>query len=341
MVFNRESEAVFDLAVLALPAMMAEFGPEEKAKKLVLESIAKCKTIICKQCTHENKIPSDEKRMFLCSKCRKEIWITAGSNFHGVKLFFLRLAIIRLQEMGICINPNQAARLFRVSYSTTNRVFKQLGISVLSKLQGHGSELPSEYAISIVSRRTRLTPAEKPPVEEEFEMQKKHRNDERAQTLCNGSEINTPELSELELLILELLDSNPLTLDELIQKTKAECSSVFVSITFLELRGAIEAKDGNRFVRSNSAKLQNKQGYERAQSLAGGFNSFVKDYFQGIGRKNLQIYSSFHWLAYDRKTWSINSLRDLFIAHPYISHQDILDFVTPLTFSIVPRFDSS
>lgn len=340
MVFNRESEAVFELAVRALPTLRAEFGPEEKSRRIVLQKLAERKTIVCSHCKHENKITSTRMRMFLCRKCRKEIWLTARTQFHKAKLFFVRLAILRLHEMGICINPNQAARLLGASYSTISHIYKQIGITVQSKLPENACEVKTENALSVVSRRTRLTPAEKPAFEEEYEMQKKF---ERAEAECNSdvpNNSNLPDLSELELLILELVSKSPLSIDELVQKTNADCSAVSVRLTLLELRGFIECRIGNLFARANSIHLNEKKADEKQQRLSEGFCSFIKDYYQGIGRKNLQIYSSFHWLAYDRKTWSNDRLRDLFIAYPYVSYQEILDYVTPLTFKIVSRFDS-
>jgi len=340
MVFNRESEAVFELAMRALPALRAEFGPEEKSRTIVLQKLAERQNILCPHCKHDNKITSTELRMFLCCRCRKEIWVTARTQFHKAKLFFARLAILRLQEMGICINPNQASKLLGVSYSAVSNIYKQMGITVQSRFPENACEIITEFAISVVSRRTRFTPAEKPAFEEEFEMQKKFQIEETASDsdLLDNSAL--PNLTELELLILELVSKNPVSFDELVQKINADCRSVSVGITFLELRGIIERRVGNLFARANSFHLKNKKDNDRQRSLSESFCSFVRDYFQGVGRKNLQIYSSFHWLAYDRKTWSINTLRDLFIDHPYVSYQEILDYVTPPTFKIVARYDS-
>ncbi len=341
MVFNRESESAFELALRALPALKAEFGPEEKARKIVFQLLAERKIIVCSQCSYENKIPSSEFRMFRCCKCRKEVWVTARTQFHKARLFFVRLAILRLHEMGICINPNQAAVLLRASYAAVSNIYKQLGITVSSRIPESACEVLTESAIPIVSRRTRFTPAEKAPFQEEFEMQQKLKDETSSAISSTHTEQGFPEMSELEVLILELIGRNSISFEELLSKTNAESRALSVSITLLELRGVLEARNGSFFKRSLSVHIQIPQFDDRQTHAIESFCSFIKDYFQGVGRKNLQIYSSFHWLAYDRKTWSKNSLRDLFIAHPYISYQEILEYVTPLAFKIVPRFNTS
>lgn len=341
MVFNRESESAFELALRALPALKAEFGPEEKARKIVFQLLAERKTIVCSQCGCKNKIPSIELRMFLCCKCRKEIWVTARTQFHKARLFFVRLAILRFHEMGICINPNQAAILLGVSYAAVSNIYKQLGITVSSRIPESACEVLTENAMPIINRRTRFTPAEKAPFEEEFEMQQKFTDETSSAVLSTQNAPGFPELSELEVLILELIAKNSLSFEELLINTEADSKALSVSITFLELRGLLEVRNGSFFKRSLSIHLQRPQADDRQKHAIESFCSFIKDYFQGVGRKNLQIYSSFHWLAYDRKTWSVNTLRDLFIAHPYVSYQEILEYVTPLTFKIVPRFNTS
>lgn len=340
MSFSEESEAAWILACQALPQLMAEFGPEERARIIVLNDLAKRKVIICFHCKRENEIPSAEERVFLCKKCRKEIWVTARTNYHRAQLFFPRLAIIRLFEMGISLNPNQAAELLRISYDTANRIYKQVGISVISQFPDTAVEVPSAGALPIFCRRTNQTPAQKPPFEEEFEMQRNHQ-EQNSQTISESASLpGMPELSELELLILEILSDTPVGLDQLLEKTLQDSSSLLSALTFLELRGLILSQPGNRFTKAKSMPIS-LDCDERKKSLVESFNFFVKDHYQGIGRKNSQIFSSFFWLAHDRKTWRKNSLRKLFASHPYISYQDILDFVTPLSFKIVPCFNTS
>lgn len=340
MGFSEESDAALILACQALPHLVAEFGPEERARSIVLKDLAERKVIICFHCKSENEIPSAELRMFLCKKCRKEIWVTARTNYHKAQLFFPRLAIIRFFEMGISLNPNQAAELLRISNDTANRIYKQVGISVISKFPENAVEVPSAAALSIFSRRTNQTPAQKPPFEEEFEMQRKNQ-EQNSQAISESTSLpGMPELSELELLILEILSDISVGFDQLSVQTLQNSSSLTSALTLLELRGLVLSQPGNRFIKAKSMPI-NVDFDEGKKSLVESFNFFVKDHYQGIGRKNSQIYSSFFWLAYDRKTWQKNSLRKLFTAHPYISYQDILDFVTPLTFKIVSCFNTS
>lgn len=340
MSVKRPADIAYELAQAALPALLAEFGPEAKAKSIVLGKLAQREIIVCAHCRAENKIPSEEIRMFLCCECRKQIWVTADTNFRGVRLFFVRLGIMRLQEMGICINANQASKLFGVSYNTVSRFYKKLGISVISLMPDRCVEVPTSFSISVVCRRTRQTQAEKAPFEEEFEMQKNAAESPDSPFRMSIDALNST-LSELELQILEMLKDKTVSLEELVAEIKASSASISSALTMLELSGHIKASFGNKFSLANSLSLKNLDCGEKEKAIAESFNQFIKDYFQGIGRKNLQVYSSFNWFAFDRNFWSINRLRDFFITFPYIPYEEILDFVTPLTFKIVPRFDSS
>lgn len=341
MSFSEASKAALALAIQAMPGIKAEFGPEEKAQSIALNDIAKRKFLICGQCKSKNKIPKTDLRMFLCTKCRKEIWITANTNYHKAKKFFARLAIMRLKEMGIIVTPNDAARLLSVTTDTVSRIYKQVGIVVISRFPKRAVEVPSEYALTVYTRRTILTPAGKPPFEEEFEMQRQHQAQEPQPQSVSISQSDMPDLSELELLIFAIISKNPIHFDQLAERSQLQTHTLSSALTFLELRGLIQAQAGNKFTRANSLFIKNANASEKEKSIVESFNYFVKENFQGIGRKYGQVYSSFFWLANDRKTWRKNSLRKLYAAHPYVSYQDILDFVTPLTFKVVPRFNTS
>lgn len=341
MGFNDESDAIFELAAQVLPALLAEFGPEERARQIVLEELAERKTIICRRCKHENKIQRNDQRMFLCKKCRKQIWLTARTSFHKVELFFPRLAVIRLYEMGLCINANQARRLFGISSSTAGLIVKTAALIASSKLPDTACEVPTEYSISIVCRRTNQTPAQKPPLEEEYALQNEERRNGDSPD-GNGDNDHLPKMSELELLLFEMVSATPIDFEQLVMSTNAECGKISAALTMLELYGSIQSCPGNKFIRANSMSIGENGADEKQASQAQGFNYFIKDYFQGIGRKYIQLYSCLYWLAFDRKTWQINSLRKLFMIHPHVSYQEILDYVTPLSFKLVPRlFDTS
>jgi DNA-binding transcriptional regulator YhcF (GntR family) len=341
MSFSEQSRAAAVLARRAMPGIRAEFGPEAKARSIALKDVSKRKFLICFHCKCKNRIPKSDSRMFLCKECRKEIWITARTNYHKAKKFFPRLAIMRLKEMGITPTATETAKLLRVTTDTVNRIYKQLGIVVISCFPKNAVEVPTEYAITVYTRRTILTPAGKPPFEEEFEMQRQHQRQDAQVDSRNIPLPGMPDLSELELQILEIISENPIHFDQLALRSQLQAPTLSSALTFLELRGLIQAEAGNKFARANSLLIKNACRSEKEKSIVKSLNYFVKDHYQGIGRKYAQVYSSLCWLASDRKTWRKNSLRKLYAAHPYVSSQDILDYVTPLTFKVVPCFNTS
>ena len=177
MVYNDASKSNYAKAARALRQMDAEIGSELNYKRLALADIAERKTIICR-CTHENEIPRSDTRVFSCAKCSKEVWLTANTFYHKVRLFRPRIVIIRWFEMGITISANQAKELLAVSNHTVNLIYKQLSIVVRTQMSEDIVEVPSSLCTAIISRRSTETPKGEHPVAEELSF----RNQEEVKT---------------------------------------------------------------------------------------------------------------------------------------------------------------
>lgn len=330
MVFTDVSEASFAQARVALRKLDAQYGSEAGYMQSVLEDLASRETIICNQCFFENKIEYTEERMQLCSKCRKEIWHTAETFYHKVRLFRPRVVIREIYQQGITISVNQAAELLDVANGTAALVFKQLGIVVSRLNSSNGVQVPTQFCTSVVSRRSTETPAREPPVAEEFELRRKLQEESKASEVV--PEVNL-DLNEPQQKLLESLSHEPILFEELSRKTNLEPAELTSQLMFFELNGIAESCPGNKFKLADSLNLAGAftDPYQlaKAQSIAKTFAYFIKDYFQGVSRKYLQIYASIHRLSVDRKSFPPNSLRKLCAAHSHISYEDILAYVTP------------
>lgn len=314
-------------AVLTLKDLDDEFGSESGYRSAALRDINKRESVICKKCDLENKIPSLDLRSMHCKGCKSIIWLTADTFYHKVRLFRPRVVIMRWFEMGIIVSANQAAKLLTVSNDTVNLIYKQVGIVVSKLMLDNIVEEPSSNCVDIMDRRSIETPAREPAVAEEFEIQATMKK-------CLGQDANSDikdaiQLEEDEKIALDVL-SEKMSFDQISELLKMEPSDLTRILMSLELKGLIKAMPGSKFIRNDlSVSAQSKTKPENKMSIATTFMYFVKDYFQGVSRKYLQLYVSLHWLSFDRIRWETKALRKACASHPHISYEETLSYVTP------------
>lgn len=300
------SKAEYEKALKVLPIYEVELGTEDECAARVLNDISKCGYKVCGQCGFQNPLQQIKERYFLCQKCKKEVWITADTLFHGAQIFKARLIVIRLFEDGIMLNVNQAATLTGVSNDMMRTFYKTLGMCVKSQTGECSIEISSSHCIEIFSRRSRETPARKHPSAEEFDL---------AENEIFESEIEqtnlTADLTDSESSVLSLIESEPISFDQLLEKSNQQAKDLSVTIVSLSLSGLILQLPGDRFVKIDKPKRKDlaKPEEDRGHiSIANSINQFVKDLFQGISRKNLQIYAMLHWVYKDRERWTRDSI---------------------------------
>lgn len=338
MTVSDVSKANFAKAQRVLRELDAEFGSEEGYERAVLEDLAKRETIICKQCSFENKIRSKAERKQRCCKCKKQISLTAKTFYHKTHKFRPRVVIQTILEKGIVICPNQAAKLLSVSSDTTSRIYKQLAIVVSKRISKRAMNVPTLFCTSIVCRRSRETPRREHPVAEEIELQREQMK--KLSPLPTGF-----DLTEQQKQVLQLISHDPIAFEQLSNQSLQDAAELTSHLMYLELHGMVQSCPGNKFKLSSSHNLTgiliDPGQVARAESRAQSFAYFIKDFFQGVSRKYLQIYASIHWVSVDRRSFPIGSLRKLCASHPHIPYEEILAFVTPLTVRLVPDFNTS
>ena len=341
MVCNDASKAEFAKAQVLLQILDAEYGSELGYERAALADIANRKTVICKQCNFENKIESKEQRMQHCQKCKKEIWLTADTFYHKARLFRPRFVIPHIFEHGIVISINQAAKLLDVSNDTAKLVYGQTGIVLTERIAEHAVDVPSQYCIEVVCRRSTETPAREPPVAEERAVQQKLK-EERAD--CEP-DFEFGNLNEQQQQVMTTLSDEPASFEHLSEKTNLSSAELTSQLMHLELLGLVQSCPGNKYKLSASICLigavNDPAQLAKAEALAKTFAYFIKDYFQGVSRKYLQIYASLHWILLERSRFPKYSLRKLFASHSHISYEEILAYVTPPIVLMATRFNTS
>lgn len=337
MANTERSKANWIVAKRAMPHIHAKLGTEADCKQRALNALAKQSEIHCQrsECGHKNKIPIPIKRTFKCEKCRKEISLTAKTYFHGVQKFKPRLIIMELQELGITLSANQLSKLTGVSTDTIGLALKSLALAALIEMGTEAISIPTALCLNAIGRRTKKTPTDEPPISEEFSYQQQMRASSK-----NQSNTILPTLTKEEELVFTHLTKEPKSFDQLFLETQLGASSLGASLMTLELKGCLERKFGDRFISAEISQISISLiefNSECDQGVAQTLVNFIKDFFQSIGRKNLQLYSVLEWFSKDRKRWSKDSLLSLCASSRRITYEDTLEYVTPLVFLAAPE----
>ncbi len=347
MSYSERSQANWNLAVEARREIDAKFGSEENCRLIVLAKIAECQKINCRRCGYENDIPTALVRKFLCKNCKKEISLTARTLFHGAQKFRYRLVMLELIARGIVLSANQQAEITDVTNDTINKFLQKLALGAVGQMKDCAEEILSEFCQPAVSRRTRQTPAGEPPYAEEIALQKAVKAQPKQESKSEDS--NSEVLSESEKSIFEMLSTStsPIPFDELCKSSKVSLGELSSSLMSLELKGLVDRKPGDKYEISkkqrlaNSLSISNPKTIERQQRHAKTLTYFVKDHYQGIGRKYEQLYSALYWFYHDRKRWTFDSLLEFCVSTEYIHSKEILDYITPLSFKVIMQFGTS
>ena len=332
MPFNLLGQQNFLRAKQLLEEFDAIHIDERICQAISLQWCIKLGFIACAYCNHHQVVTGELQRMYLCAKCRKEIWVTAGTFFDHVRKFRPYLAAIYLYEHGVILSASDQSKLLCISQSTADKITKKLAILVTESMQYSKVQVSSDQLTTLVSRRSTETPARQTPIAEEEELQKRLALNKPKR---NTQQSKSPAMSRAESALFDLLSDEPESFQTLIELSKLTCSELSASITLLELRGLAKYLPGDRFIRTNEP-LQKAQAVINSikknckhKKLINRFIRFVKERFQGVSRKYLQLYAAIFHVHEDRKRWGSESILRLCARSRHISTHEIKQFITP------------
>ncbi|HNB23780.1 MAG TPA: hypothetical protein PKZ32_15300 [Candidatus Melainabacteria bacterium] len=308
-------------------------NPDERiCEALSLQWCCKAEFIVCSHCNHQQNISGDLRRMYLCSKCSKQIWVTAGTFFDHVRKFRPYLATMYIYERGVILSASDLSKLLGVSLSMASLISKKITFLISEILETSGREVLSSTLSAVVCRRSIETPQRQHPLAEEVEIRKELALRENN---VQQPESKMPEMSRAEAELLELLSEIPMTFSEICQRMRIDCPTASATIVFLELRDLITCIHGDRYVRkdkeASDAKnsIEKDKGKTKYAKMVNRFIKFVEERFQGISRKYLQLYLALFWIFMDRKRWGPNSILSFCTSSKHVPYQKILAYLTP------------
>lgn len=341
----------------AFLAFCARFPDEAACRSHVLHAILRLGKIICQNCNFPNQHEDASQRSFRCAKCKKLVWITAGTNFEQVELFRPWLAAQWLMEAGIKVNPFQLSKLFECNYSTAHTISKTINYQLASLMSEDSQSVPSAAFAAAFYRRSRETPAGEHPVEEERRAQdlaaerhqkSKAKSDSSMRRFLQpqaATEVNaTVELSDDEQRVFSFIDGEPIHFDSLCELTDLPAENLSVLLMSLVLKNAIRNEFGDKYTRQNLVTLLRsdvwpKTAISSKSSSSGKVKAILKHIramYQGISRKYLQLYVANFLFFENLEDWRGGKLLDLLIKTRKVKYDRILEYVTELQVSIAP-----
>lgn len=331
MPFNLRGREDLLKAIVLLKEFDTMNADERICEALSLQWCCKIGFVVCAHCDHHQITTGEIRRMYLCQRCSKEIWVTAGTFFDHVRKFRPYLATIFLYERGVILSVSSLSKLLGISLSMAALISKKIALLVSEILRSSKRDVQSSMLSSLVCRRTTETPQRQHPVAEEVEVQKSlSLLAEKRQKKTS----NPPELSLIESQVLELLSETPISFSEICERMRLDCPTASATIVFLELRELATCLPGDKYIRSMQSKQDVKHAYERRKNankhsaITHSFIKFVEERYQGVGRKYLQLYVALFWIFIDRKRWGPDTILNFCARSRHVPYRKILDFVT-------------
>ncbi|MBX9938143.1 MAG: hypothetical protein K2Y32_02765 [Candidatus Obscuribacterales bacterium] len=284
----------------------------------------------CSRC-HSEETEVQAGRKLVCNSCRKTRQVTAGTLFQGVKKVRAWLFAIWIIENSFYVSSKWLGEAIGVAQSSALQIIKTtLLILEKDKFEGSAIALETLRFRLFFCKRSILTPALKKPVDEALDCESpdnesnsskytkekppKGHKEESRQVPKKDTAIQRKK-STIEDYILGKLANGPMTLDEILGKSKQNSKEILVAITDLEFDGLLESLQGGKFKlpdakdsrltktedqnfnpiefsRQNNQSEQDFNSLEDIHDAAKIFMRITMDLAKGVSRKYLSLFVS-------------------------------------------------
>jgi hypothetical protein len=234
------------------------------------------------------------------------------------------------------------ASLIKTSQSTALAILKRIAIVINNSMNDESRAINSANFAALICRRSLLTPEEKHPLAEEIKMQAQAESDAAASAEWQRQQeavlTQVSELGEAAVRVYELLSSDPICFDNLLETSDLTIGKVSSALTMLELEGVITALPGNYYVRGKASPTF-KDGLKLPAATDSlplnvlneveSIHQFVRIRSDGTSRKYLQLCLAIFWCCRDRMHWGFRTLLQACAQSLPITYKDVLLFVSP------------
>lgn len=279
----------FEIMQLEVDPVWAEFlviCPDDLAAlNYIGERRQKTNVFICRKCNSlDLEQTVNDSRVYRCSQCKTDNWLTANTFFQDLKLPHAWCGAIYLKNRGLKISVNYLAKLCRMSYSAADYMSKSVDFVMNRELSEPENQVGSAHFLDNFLRRSKATPFFAHPSAEEEMISRitsakidlitaespKETIEQTAEStdaaLISPSEIFPYEILETlgteDLILVELLQSGPKSIEEILdgfnkansliklnglEEVSISAQFLLTKLSFLELQGIVVIQPGNLY----------------------------------------------------------------------------------------------
>lgn len=311
---------------------------------------ADCEEVICNAvapdgviCECGNLVTERElgKRMVRCPRCKKKIFVTADTFFHGVKRPVAYCLGTYLLSEGIAVSANYFAKCASVASSTGGVILHEISDVVVKNMDSAVNVLTAKFR-QIIGKRSKETPAREHPFAEQAEEEKRAAERAKRKGITPAPQPEAIELppelepcGELEKSIFELIYERPVSVDSLSNTIDRPVADILSAVTRLQIFGLAKALPGDKYlaIRDIDDVLISKKDAPSEKTRAGSlkhFFQFVRKTHHRISRKYAQRYAARYWCFVDHKRWTFDSLLKACARAKKPSYLQLISYVSPL-----------
>lgn len=292
----------------------------------------------CKYCDSTEFSETIDFKTHQCLQCGKSNRVFEGTILVRVQLVRPWFAGIWFLSSGILYSRKEFSELFGIALDTAQRISNTISLHLTKKMEGFPT-VPSASFSKIFERRSSETPARKPPIAEQYELEKQSRSLE-GRSFGNGpldgsDSSEVIELSEGERTVLEMLDfENWSSVNELADKIDFDFSFILTIIAMLEIKGFVVKNPEHLLKRSLVRKELAASNGEELGLVVDDFLKKGKAVWHGISRKNVQLHVALYWSTTRLDIWEGGHLMFEILDCEPLSKGTLRSYVSPLNIQV-------
>ncbi len=320
--------------------------------------------IRCHFCGNKDLDREYGARVTKCGTCRKNVHLTAGTLFEGIRNCRPWLFGVWLLERGEAFSASMFAKVAGIAPATASVLLKKIKLVILKNMN-NTVLVNSTHLSEVFCKRSKETPARQHPLTEQITIDERSRQNLAPETIDgmveaamdaifqpvhnprnvvrpvkvqsisivedtdNGKPATLVKWSN-EKIAYRMLSKNSLNPDELCISSGLSPGQMSSALGMLEIAGFVERLPGDRYKPTSLAQTSACTANTSASNV--DFVDIVKFicvHYHGISRKYVQPYLAGYWCIKDRKRWRRGALLKACVRSSPIAYSEVIAFVSP------------
>ncbi len=322
---------------LMFPTFVETFPDDESCARFLLDNGWK-RGRSCTYCGENEFEDTLDYRVFKCITCGKLNRIFAGTILFRVQRLRAWFAGLWFLSSGVLYSRKEFSNLFGIALDTAQRISDTISIHLTEKMSQLPS-VPSAAFKEIFGRRSIETPARRPPMAEQIEMEKNAKENTPAYNEAEACEeltvVHNRDLNAAEKTILSKLNSEQFSsLDSLLDSCGLEFSELITTLGMLQLKGLVESSPGQLFKLPKREPSIQLALSETCKLTIEDFINKAKTVWHRITRKNVQLHLALYWSTVQTDIWKNTDLFFEILDQEPLSRGQIRGYISPLSVHI-------